>query len=279
MNVANGINANTTFRRLRYALFDDDTKLTFSEQQARDKYEMLKIAPKADLRDADLSDADLSDADLSGADLSGANLSGANLQKTNLKDAQLDGATLTNAVYDDSTKLPFSDKEAKEKTMWKLEKKADLQGVNLREVDLSNIDLTGAKLQYANLNNVRFDQDPRSLKLTNVKLTNAQYNQCTNLPFSQEKAKEIEMIYVPYVSPTEDKETCFETQEEFQKLREDQKFDQANKLLEHRPVDWSNNNYEKADLSFTDLTGANLSSIILKDANLENTILTRCRSN
>ena len=74
----------------------------------------------ADLKDADLSGSNLSRADLTGADLSGANLSGATLLLTKIKGAKLQGA-----IFNERTVLPFSRKEAVERGMVFVSRKAN----------------------------------------------------------------------------------------------------------------------------------------------------------
>jgi uncharacterized protein YjbI with pentapeptide repeats len=112
-----------------------------------------------------LSELNLRDVKFNGANLRGANLRGANLR----------GADVKKVIYDDKTKLPFSDEEARKRGMLKIAPQAnltgaDLSGLNLRDVDLSGANLTGASLK-------------------DTKLLGACYNQSTTFPknFQPEK--------------------------------------------------------------------------------------------
>lgn len=74
---------------------------------------------KADLRGADLKGAGLNKADLSNADLSWAYLGEADLRGADLRNADLSGAYLNQATYDDDTRLPFSENDARQRRMIK----------------------------------------------------------------------------------------------------------------------------------------------------------------
>lgn len=75
---------------------------------------------RADLREAYLGGANLTNADLREADLRGADLVGYKLIRgTPWLPTRLDGADLRRALYDASTKLPFSEDEAGRRGMVK----------------------------------------------------------------------------------------------------------------------------------------------------------------
>jgi uncharacterized protein YjbI with pentapeptide repeats len=93
--------------------------------------------PRCDLRNADLSEADLDEANLEGANLEGANLAGADLSEAYLIGANLNQANLTAA-----------DLSVARLTL------ATLVGANLQEANLASADLQWADLRSANLSNV-----------------------------------------------------------------------------------------------------------------------------
>ena len=120
---------------------------------------------KANLEKANLTRANLEKATLIAAKLKGANLIDSNLRKAILTNADLQEALLIradlrgarlsqailerlpkldNAIYDDATELPFSDKMAKGYGMWKIAPGSDLKGAILRGVDLRGANLCDA---------------------------------------------------------------------------------------------------------------------------------------
>ncbi|MEA5535559.1 pentapeptide repeat-containing protein [Crocosphaera sp. XPORK-15E] len=140
--------------------------------------------------------------------------------------------TLENALYDKCTTLPFSDEEATNWNMIKIERNLDLS--EKEDVDLSNSDLRGAELTNAILTGINLSQaDLRGADLSHAtidqdKLLNkALYDDKTQLPFSDVEAKKRGMI----------------------------------KLEKEADL-------RGRDLSYVDLSGVELSNAKLQDANL-----------
>ncbi|MBE9006575.1 pentapeptide repeat-containing protein [Fortiea sp. LEGE XX443] len=107
------------------------------------------------LNKAILSSANLFGSDLTNADLTGANLGGANLNAVNLSGAKLQGTQLQKAIYDHRTIFP-SNFNPQEQGLRKLEEKADLSEIDLREFNLSAYNLKDSNFNKTTLYNVNF---------------------------------------------------------------------------------------------------------------------------
>ncbi|MCC5636061.1 pentapeptide repeat-containing protein [Nostoc sp. CHAB 5844] len=107
------------------------------------------------MKKANLSSADLFGSDLKNADLTGANLMSANLISVDLRGAKLQDTQLQKAIYDYRTIFP-ADFSPQERGMRKVEEKADLSGLDLREFNLSQYNLKDTNLAGTMLYNVNF---------------------------------------------------------------------------------------------------------------------------
>ena len=123
---------------------------------------------KADLTDAILKGANLIEANLRHATLTNADLQEALLIRTDLRGAKLSQAILErlpkldDAIYNDETELPFSDKKAKDYGMWKIAPGSDLKGAILRGVDLRDANLCNALIDdKTRLDGVLFNENTR----------------------------------------------------------------------------------------------------------------------
>lgn len=107
------------------------------------------------LKKANLISADLFGSDLKNADLSEAYLTSANLNAADLRGVKLQGTQLQTAIYDHRTIFP-SNFNPQEQGMRKVEEKADLSGLDLREFNLSGYTLKDSNFTGTTLYNVNF---------------------------------------------------------------------------------------------------------------------------
>ena len=140
---------------------------------------------QVNLRNEDLSYSNLSEAilylaDLSYARLIGANFENADLRRVNLTGANLKLTNLTNTNLEEANLI-----------------RANLQGADLKGADLSKAFLIGADLRGAKLQQTNLEQLPR--------LDGAIYDDTTELPFSDERARGYGMIKISEDTNLKDK--------------------------------------------------------------------------
>lgn len=183
--------------------------LYFLEKKGLGNGDLLELKSiMACLQKANLREADLTGADLFGADLTGANITGANLNKADLREAILIDAELIDVNFDyaDLRRTCLRNAKLIGIPEWMMLKpdatigsfkpqlkgtklnEADftetrLNGLDFRNVDLSNIkNFGGAKLIKADLSNAKLsgvnlrEADLRYANLTDADLTGAKLN-------------------------------------------------------------------------------------------------------
>jgi len=207
---------------------------------------------KANLTRANLEEADLTNAILKGANLIEANLrhatlTNADLQETLLIRTDLRGAKLSqailerlpkldDAIYDDETELPFSDKKAKDYGMWKIAPGSDLKGAILRGVDLRDANLCDAVIDdKTRLDGALFNENTRLPKKISP---NSKCKESGRLsPEDIRKAQdEYNMVFIP----SDNWKKCDKS------------------ILKLRRANLPGVEFKDADLSGADLSGANL---------------------
>ncbi|MBT7981841.1 MAG: hypothetical protein HN584_04685 [Akkermansiaceae bacterium] len=136
---------------------DPETGLRTGKIETDFGEEIIEIKPNADLRDARLSEFDLRNVNLQGANLSRADLSradinGANLEGANLEDAEL-GEIRSGKLRGTPSALPDGYKIINGYLVgWSVSLyDADLEGADLRGMNLSNVSFRSANLEGVNL--------------------------------------------------------------------------------------------------------------------------------
>jgi uncharacterized protein YjbI with pentapeptide repeats len=276
---------NITCEQIKSAVIDESTLFPdYIYMEGLSTCKNLKHGKGLDLKGANFSkrrlyQADLSEANLSNVNFMGANLNYANLKNANLSNSNLKGVNLhltTNiaceqiksAVIDESTLFPDYIYMEGLSTCENLKhgKGLDLKGVNfskrglshadLSEANLSNVNFMGANLNYANLKNANLSN--ANLKGVNLRLT-------TNITCEQIKSAVIdESTLFPDYIYMEELSTC-------------------ENLKHGKGLDLKGANFSQKELTYADLSEANLSNVNfmgtnlnyanLKNANLSNTNL------